>query len=382
MKKIWPFSFYFLYYAAFACYMPYFVLYYRQIGFSGAQIGMLTAVPPLIGLVATPLLTGYADATRRYRLIMSLSLAGCAILLAFLPAIQTILPMFLLIAGYAFLGAPIASLADNATMSMLGEQREKYGRIRLGGTLGWAAAATGAGLLIQRFGLQASFLCAAGLFFLGLLVSQGFVFGRSGEKTSVRNGLKTLLTDRNWVLVLFLALVTGIGFATLNNYFTLYMEQGGIARSWMGVALTVATVAEIPVMFFSNRLLQRFQARGLLILALAVFSLRFFLYAISQELAVILIFQVINALAFPVYMVGAVSFAYNNAPPGLGATAQGVMGMMTFGIGSATGGLLGGLLLGVMNVRSMYALVGGFMLLSLLVFLVLQKRSSTPASHG
>jgi MFS family permease len=382
MKKIWPFSFYFLYYAAFACYMPYLVLYYRQIGFSGTQIGVLTAISPLVGLVATPLLTGYADATRRYRLIMSLSLAGCAVLLAFLPTIRTLLPMLLFLFAYTVLGAPISSLADNATMSMLGEQREKYGRIRLGGTLGWAAAATVAGLVIDRFGLQASFWCASGMFLLGLLISQGFVFGQSGPKASIRSGIKTLLTDRNWVLVLFLALVTGIGFATLNNYFTLYLEQAGIARSWMGVALTVATVAEIPVMFFSNRLLQRFQARGLLILALAVFSLRFFLYAISQDLVVILIFQVINALAFPVYMVGAVSFAFTNAPPGLGATAQGVMGMMTFGIGSAAGGLIGGLLLGFMSVRDMYAIVSGVLLFSLLIYLLLQRRSAPADVHG
>ena len=35
MKKIWPFSFYFLYFAAMASFLPFFVLFYQGLGFSG-----------------------------------------------------------------------------------------------------------------------------------------------------------------------------------------------------------------------------------------------------------------------------------------------------------------------------------------------------------
>ena len=42
MKKIWPFTFYFLYFAAFSSALPFFVLFYQGLGFSGTQIGLLT----------------------------------------------------------------------------------------------------------------------------------------------------------------------------------------------------------------------------------------------------------------------------------------------------------------------------------------------------
>src|SRR5688572_8173839 len=69
MKKIWPFSFYFLYFSAFASLIPFFVLFYQNLGFNGAQIGLLTGVPPLIILVGGPFLTGVADSRQRHRLI-------------------------------------------------------------------------------------------------------------------------------------------------------------------------------------------------------------------------------------------------------------------------------------------------------------------------
>ena len=58
MKRIYPFSFYLLYYGANACILPYVILYYQSLGFSGAQIGLLFAISPLITLFGAPFWTG------------------------------------------------------------------------------------------------------------------------------------------------------------------------------------------------------------------------------------------------------------------------------------------------------------------------------------
>lgn len=63
MKKLWPFTFNFLLFAATACVSPFIVLYYQGLGFTGMQIGLLTDVTPLITLFGAPLWTG--SPTRR-----------------------------------------------------------------------------------------------------------------------------------------------------------------------------------------------------------------------------------------------------------------------------------------------------------------------------
>src|SRR5258706_475824 len=86
MKKIYPFSFYLLYFGANACFLPYIVLYYQSLGFSGAQIGILSAISPLISLVGAPFWTGIADVSHCHRLIMSMTLLvaiGLAVLFHF-----------------------------------------------------------------------------------------------------------------------------------------------------------------------------------------------------------------------------------------------------------------------------------------------------------
>jgi len=89
-------------------------------------------------------------------------------------------------------------------------------------------------------------------------------------------------------------------------------------------------------------LLIRFKARGLLVLAMAATGVRLLLLALFDSQTGILIFQLINGFTFPALWVAGVSYANENAPAGLSATAQAVFGTMIFGFGAAAGGFVFG----------------------------------------
>ncbi len=61
MKKTPPFTFYLLFYAAASFSMPFIILYFQELGFSGAQIGLLAGMAPLITVFGAPIWTGLAD---------------------------------------------------------------------------------------------------------------------------------------------------------------------------------------------------------------------------------------------------------------------------------------------------------------------------------
>src|SRR5919112_2655338 len=151
MKRIWPFTFYVLYFAALSSLMPYLVLFYQELSFSGAQIGLLTGIPPLVTLVAAPFWTGLADAKRWHKWIMGLGILVAVIVVFLLQSFSGFIFVFVLIILFNTSISPVASLADSATMNMLGEERAMYGRIRLGGTIGWGVFAPIAGMLVQRY---------------------------------------------------------------------------------------------------------------------------------------------------------------------------------------------------------------------------------------
>ena len=90
VKKIWPFSFNVLYFAALSTVLPFFVLFYQELGFSGAQIGLLTGVPPLFSLVASPFWTSLADAKRWHKPVMGLGIGMAAICILLFQALTAL----------------------------------------------------------------------------------------------------------------------------------------------------------------------------------------------------------------------------------------------------------------------------------------------------
>jgi PPP family 3-phenylpropionic acid transporter len=373
MKKIWPFSFYLLYFAAFASLLPFFVLFYQQLGFNGAQIGLLTGLPPLITLAGAPFLAGVADSTQRHRLIMSLGIAGAIIVIMSMPYLKSFALVFSLIIIFNIFMSPISPLADSATLSMLGEEKAMYGRIRLGGTIGWGLFAPIAGTLVENNGLRIGFWVFSAIMLINLFVSQKFRFAKPEEHRAKNGGIRTLLSSRRWIFFLLTAFLGGLGSMSAASYLFPYMAEIGANETAMGLALTISTLTELPVFFFGHRLVRRFTSHGLLIIALVLMGIRCLLYAAVDTSVLVFIVQAFSGTIFPILWLAGVSYADENAPAGLKSTAQGLFGAVTFGFGSAVGGFLGGLMLENIGGRGMF-LVFGIMILVGLVLIEGMKR--------
>jgi MFS transporter, PPP family, 3-phenylpropionic acid transporter len=358
MSSFFPAAFYFAFFGALAFLMPFLALFYQKVGFSGTQIGLLTGIAPLITLAGAPFWTGLADSTRRHKAIMALTIVTVIGAMLLMPRFDEFYILFALVVVFAFFGAPVVSLADSATMNMLGEKRDNYGKIRLWGAVGWGLFAPIAGAVVQRLGLSWPFYGYAIGMGVALLAALALHFPAQKAGVQFRAGMRTLLSSRRWMSFLLMVLLCGVGMATINSYLFIHMETLGMSKTLMGLALTVSTLSEIPVMFFAGRFLKRFNPRDLLLLALLVVGARLLLYSASSQGWQILLIQLVHGLTFPIIWVAGVSYADRVAPPGLSASAQGMFGSTLMGIGAALGGLLAGILLQGLGSAGMYLAIG------------------------
>jgi PPP family 3-phenylpropionic acid transporter len=373
LQKTWLFSFNFFLYAGMAMVLPYMVLFYQDLGFSGAQIGLLSGITPLITMLFAPFWTGLADTTGRHRLILSLTLVGAAIsILAFSTFSAFAAILFLAILYYGFI-APANAFADSATMYMLGDEKDKYGQVRVGGTIGFGISAWLAGNLVQSLGLKIAFYGCALLVLLGLVVSQKLIHDPSRPSPQTNGDFRTLLVNPRWLLFLALAFAGGISIAGNNTFLFPYLKELGAPESQMGLAMTIGTLTEIPILFFGHYLLRRLKSYGLLIVAMLVTGARLLMFAAANTPEQILLMQLLNGLTFPAMWVAGVAYVDEIAPPGLSATAQGMFGAMVFGFGAAVGGFIGGPLLGTTGGRGIY-LTFGIIVMAVLALAVLGQR--------
>ncbi len=364
---------YFFYYAAMASLLPFLVLYYAQLGLSGQQIGVLSALLPVMTLLSVPLWSAASDTTGRYRAFMLLTVGGTLALTLLTSSVTTYFGLLTSVGALAFFVAPIMPLADHSVLTLL-QQKHRYGTLRLWGAVGWGVAAPLAGLLVE-YGVRWAFVLAALL--LGLL--WGVVVRLpTPEKRSQRGGggVRQFITPV-WSGFLLTAFVGGVGLAVSGNFLYLHMADLGIRAPLVGLALTVATLSEIPIFFFAGYLLRRYAAPTLLVTALAAFAVRLFLYSLIVSPWLLLSVQVLHGPTFSLLWIAGVAYADSLAPEGLGATAQGLFATMVMGWGGIVGALVGGVLYDGVGAAAMFRWTAAGILTCLAVALWILYRNRT-----
>jgi MFS transporter, PPP family, 3-phenylpropionic acid transporter len=371
-----PKAFYFCFYAASSGLLPFLTLYYRDLGLSGAQIGLLVGISPIITLLAAPLWGALADSTRRHRTILTATIVGAMGMVALLSQARALLWLLPIVVGYAFFAAPIMPLVDNGVMEMLGERRELYGRQRVWGAIGWGLSALVAGALIDRYGLGLSFYIFIFFFLILLAVTTRLTVSTGSMGQPYWQGVRHLANNRPLLVFLLTVLFAGIGSGIVHNYVFLYLLDLGANETLMGLSQTVATLSEMPVFFFSAILLRKFGARGMLLMALAAYVVRLLAYTLLPPVWLVLPINLLHGLTFSALWVAGVSYASEVAPKGMGATAQGLFTGVTMGLGTAGGALLGGTLYDTLGPTMMFR-VAALLVLAGLIFFAMVGRVRT-----
>ena len=243
-------------------------------------------------------------------------------------------------------------LVDHLTLTLLPE-KSRYGALRLWGAVGWGLAAPLTGLLTEQGGLRWAFFVAFGL--LGLLWGVSFTLPEveAERKREVVRDIRQFVSPA-WLSFLLAAFTGGVGLVVSSSFLYLHMADLGISGALVGLALTVATVSELPVFWFSGSLLRRYAAPTLLAVALFTFALRLLLYAFLLEPLLLVTVQLLHGATFSLLWVAGVAYADALAPTGLGAAAQGMFTAAVLGLGGAVGALVGGVLYEAVGAAGMF----------------------------
>lgn len=351
-------AFYFSFSAAMASLALSLVLYYGDLGFSGQQIGTLTALFPLMLLAGASLLSPLADVMRQQRVLLAVLHLGAIISVLSLAQGTTYLWLSLSLALFAFCCGPILPIIDSAVLTSLGEHKERYSHFRVWAVVGWGVTAPLAGALTERFGLHYAFWLSAGLWVICLALASLLPLNRTNTPTPDRRPFEAAnFINAKWGTFLALACTAGVALTVCGNYVYLYLAALGASQTLIGFSMTSATLSEFAFTLLGSALLRRLSAPVLLLGALAVFGVRLLLYPLSDSVIWVLAVQLLHGASFGVFWVAGVAYADSLAPAHLKATAQGLFSATIMG-GSASGGLLAGVLYGSVGASATFTLTG------------------------
>ncbi len=358
-----PRAIYFFFFAAIASLFPFLVIHYQELGLSGTQIGLLASLSPLVTIIATPLWGALADATQRYKQLLLVMMAGCLLMVFLLSQATQFFWLIVIIAGFAFFAGSVMPLIDSSVLASLGEQKQRYGKLRLGGTIGFGLVSPLVGYITGRAGLEWSFYFYLLFFAITLALVIFFPIGQVSLRRPLGVGMLEF-RNKTWLMFLLTLFLGGVGLSVAGNFFLLHMKNLGASQLYVGLALTFATFGELPFMMFGYKLLKRWPAKNLLLLALFFLALRLLGYSVAQLPWHFLLVQLLHGPTFALIWIAGVSYADSLSPPDLKATGQSLFNMALSGLGGTLGGFTGGLLYDALGAAQTFRLTAVVLVLA------------------
>ena len=205
------------------------------------------------------------------------------------------------------------------------------------------------------------FVCAG----LGLLLP----ISRRAERVDLWSGIKRLVGQRSYLSFLAAMALLGIGTSSYVNFLGLHLlALGGDDRtvSW---AWALNGLAEGPIMFLGTRWFRRFSFRRLLLVGFGGYTLVWIGMALAQRPVQIMTGAFLIGLCYGTLWVAAVNYASEAAPPGLGATAQALVGAAQAGVGWGLGAIIAGYVWDSLGGSAVFWVAAGAALLAGMAFL-------------
>ena len=338
--------FYFVHFASFGAYLPYFPRWLESLGVTGSRMGLVLGVAPAVGVLAPPLVGALADALglraqllRVAAVVAALSMFGLA---AFASAATDLAgptataAIALAVAVTALARTPLFGIADVLTLESLGERKEGFGRIRMWGSLGFVAAVAALGAVID-VSHRTSLPLAIGGLFLATAVAALFVPARPAP---LAGPSRAALVAMRRHLPFFAAIALWqLGNAAYDTTFTLRARDAGASDLEAGLLWGAGVLAEVALMAFGPRVLRAGSVRSLLLVGIAASAARYAGVALAPSLAALFAVQPLHAITFGVTWLAANAQLPHVAHGDRLATAQGALAA-SVAVGSVAGSLL------------------------------------------
>ena len=341
---------------------------------------------PVCALAVQPVWSLIADRIgRRKQILVLLSVAASALSIIYYVGTSFAGSLVVTFLFSAFFQA-LLPLCDSLVIEAAERSGCPFSRIRMGGTIGYAAVVAVVGYALEAVpALQFVIVSAALLVFAAQTARLPQPWRESDQKRSIRvaaerrgakgdsgergSGLLSIFDTTEIVYVLAFAFVDFLGLGFLGAFLGSWCIEIGYGQELVGTLSAISAASEIPILFVSAALISRFGELRLLGFSCIAMSLRL-LFVGTGIVPVMMIGQLLQSFSYMTVYFSCVTYISRHTYSTTRARGQSVLAMIQSGLAMVIASLFGGWLCDALGTAAAFRVFSALMICGLVIVLV------------
>ena len=347
-------------------------LYLQDIGFSGTQIGTISAAGSLVLIFSQPIWGIIADKTRRTIFLLKISLVAAGILALGLMGISTYWPFLLLYALVHFFQGANGPIANTLGIEAARTLQINFGTLRQYGAIGFALAVFLVSRLSEAVGIWIIFPSYAAAYFIAAAFFRQQEVGYLGVPVERLPHIREQLALPRFRLIMLSSFFIIGPIMANNNYYSLLFDHVGGTVAGIGLAFLLFAGSEAPFMKASGHITRRFSLEKTMMLAAGISALRWFWYSLGPPPSLMIALFILQGISVGLFVVVSAEYVAANSLPRLKNTAMTLYASAAIGLGGITCQLAGGILYDAYDILAVYRFFAWSTLAGILFLVMLQ----------
>ena len=341
-------------------------VYLKSSGLSATQVGLFISISSLVGMFAPMFWGMMSDRYKTVKKIIYITLSLMLITYFPIPIYSrvfigaTTLAPILIVVQAAFAGTPEGMLTTWIMQTQRQHPDVQYGVIRMFFTGAFALSNFMYMLIIELTSIDSIFI-GYGIFAVAimiLLIRYKDIQPLNEDDTKIRQKIDVGSILKNKIIISYMIFMmfAWVPSSSLGLFTPYLIEEIGSDSSVLGGMIAIRSLAAVPILFFSNRLIRRLKPFNTLLIGSSLFCISQLIFVFARTITHITLNCVLMGVALGILMPSEVSFINEQAQEGLLATTQTVCGTV-YSLAGILCSYLGGIVVDTLGIRQYYFIV-------------------------
>ena len=322
----------------------------QTLHFTGVQTSLISGTTAF-GAVLSPFIAGWiADNLMPAQYMLALLHLFGAVLLYFAAGQHAYTPLFIIMLVYALLYMPTLGLANSVAFRHIRNSKTEFAPIRVLGTIGWICA----GLLVSHYHADATALplkigAVASVVLAAYSLTLPHTPPQADEPFSIGNlfpvEVRRMFRDRNYVIFAIASFLICISLTFYYAFTNPFLNQSHVADA--AGKMTGGQMSELGCMLLIPFFFRRLGVKWMLASGMIAWVLRYLCFGYGDPGAGVWMLWLgilLHGVCFDFFFVTGQIYTDRKAPVAYRAAAQGLITLITYGVGMLAGSWLSGVI--------------------------------------